>query len=105
MYNYCLPLNAFIALLFIGSSYTIVAQDNPKYSKEIEDKIKQVENNLSGWLHIQDSVNEWNLQQRMEFYHIRGLSIAVVHNYAIEWARGYGVADTATRKPVTIQTL
>jgi CubicO group peptidase (beta-lactamase class C family) len=105
MYNYRLLFNAFIALLFMGSSYTLIAQDNPKYSKEIEEKIRQVENNLGGWLQIQDSVNEWNLQQRMEFYHIRGLSIAVVHNYIIEWARGYGVADTATKKPVTVQTL
>ncbi len=105
MYTYHFAFKVFITLLFAGSSYSIAAQNNPKYNNEIEDKIKQVENKLGGWLHIQDSVNEWNLQQRMEFYHIRGLSIAVVHHYTIEWARGYGIVDTATKKPVTIQTL
>ncbi|MDP9229405.1 MAG: beta-lactamase family protein, partial [Bacteroidota bacterium] len=99
-------LRAFIAFIFYGLSFTGQAQQqNATYSKDIEDKIKQVENNLSGWVHIQDSVNEWSLQQRMASYKIRGLSIAVVHNYTIEWARGYGVADTATQKRVTMQTL
>ena len=50
-------------------------------------------------------MNTWNLQQRMAHYKIPGLSIAVVHNGKIEWARGYGVMDTATQKPVTVQTL
>ena len=77
----------------------------PTYSKDIEAKIKQVETNLSGWLQIQDSMNEWTLQERMAYYKLRGLSIAVIHNYKIEWARGYGLADTATKKPVTTQTL
>jgi CubicO group peptidase (beta-lactamase class C family) len=105
MHKYHLHFKAFIALLLVGLSCSAPAQENPKYSKEIENKIKQVENNLGGWVHIQDSVNEWNLQQRMAFYKIRGLSIAVVHNYSIEWARGYGLADTATQKRVTTQTL
>jgi len=82
-----------------------VQAQQPTYSKDIEAKIKQVENNLSGWLQIQDSVNEWTLQERMAYYHLRGVSIAVVHDYKIEWARGYGLADTATKKPVTTQTL
>ncbi len=95
----------FIALLIACISCSVHAQENPKYDKETEDKIKQVENNLSGWVQIEDSMNTWNLQQRMAHYKIPGLSIAVVHNGKIEWARGYGVMDTATQKPVTVQTL
>jgi len=95
----------FIALLLFGVSCGLPAQENPKYSKEIEDRIKQVENNLDEWIQIVDSTNTYNLQQRMEYFKIRGLSIAVVHNYKIEWARGYGVMDTATQQPVTAQTL
>src|SRR5215471_14738078 len=89
----------------LSSSVKLSAQENPAYDKETEDKIKKVENNLSGWVQIEDSVNTWTLQQRMQHFHIRGLSIAVVHNGKMEWARGYGVADTATQKPVTTQTL
>ena len=80
-------------------------QGNPAYSREIEDKIKQVENNLSGEMHIQDSMNTYNLQQRMKDNGIFGVSIAVIHNYKLEWARGYGTADIATQTPVTSKTL
>ncbi len=34
------------------------------------------------------------LSKRMEELHIPGVSIAVVHNGAIEWAKGYGVRQT-----------
>lgn len=34
------------------------------------------------------------LAKRMEELHIPGVSIAVVHNGAIEWAKGYGVRQT-----------
>jgi CubicO group peptidase (beta-lactamase class C family) len=34
------------------------------------------------------------LQKRMEVLHIPGVSIAVVYNGAIEWAKGYGVRQT-----------
>ena len=42
----------FIALLLFGVSFSVPAQENPKYDKVTEDKIKQVENNLSGWCKI-----------------------------------------------------
>ncbi len=54
------------------------------------EKIKQVESSLA------DS---------MAFYHIHGVSIAVIHNYKIEWAKGYGWADDSLKIPVTTQTL
>ncbi len=92
-----------ICLLFAGN--VIAQQGNPAYSSEIENKIKQVENNLSGHLHIQDSVNTWNLQQRMKESGINGVSIAVIHNYKLEWARGYGMADVSKQIPVKAQTL
>jgi CubicO group peptidase (beta-lactamase class C family) len=95
----------FLTVSFCSSVVTLSAQENPAYNKDIEDKIKQVENHLSGWVQIEDSVNTWAMPERMKHYNIRGLSIAVVHDGKLEWARGYGVADTATQKPVTTQTL
>lgn len=74
------------------------------YSKDVERKIRQVENGLAGWVQTQDSV-KWALADRMAFYHIHGLSIAVIHNHVIEWAKGYGWADTAEKRPVTVKTL
>src|SRR5215469_8438639 len=44
------------------------------------------------------------LLTRMQQLHIPGVSIAVVHNGVIEWARGYGIAGP-DNKPVTPDTL
>jgi CubicO group peptidase (beta-lactamase class C family) len=78
---------------------------NPTYSKAIEAKIKQVENNLSGWVKILDSSSGLNLHTEMQKRKVHGVSIAVINNYKLEWARGYGWADTADHRPVTTETL
>lgn len=91
-------------LLSILFAAPLSAQTTP-YSKEVEEKIKQVENGLSGWVQLQDKKTNWNLEQRMKFHNIHGVSVAVIRNYKIEWARGYGYADTFDRRPVHINTL
>ena len=45
------------------------------------------------------------LTERMKKYNINGVSIAVIHNYQIEWAKGYGFADVSEKRPVTENTL
>ncbi len=90
--------------IFINSFDTLHAQVNEKYSKEIENKILQVEQNLASWVEIENAP-KWNLQERMIFYKINGLSIAVIKNYKIEWARGYGWADSLENKSVNTSTL
>jgi CubicO group peptidase (beta-lactamase class C family) len=41
----------------------------------------------------------------MKYYQVPGLSIAVIKNYKIDWAKGYGIADTTLQIPVTIKTM
>ena len=64
-----------------------------------------VEDNLSGNVLIEDSVNTWNIEKRMAEMKVHGLSIAVIHDYKVAWTKGYGFADTAAKTPVTDQTL
>ncbi len=47
----------------------------------------------------------WTLQERMRFHKVNGVSIAVIKEFKVEWAAGYGVADVETKKPVTASTL
>jgi CubicO group peptidase (beta-lactamase class C family) len=74
------------------------------YPPEFEARIKEVENNLCSWVKTGED-DTWNLEEQMKKYNIRGLSIAVVNNYKIEWARGYGYADISGERPVTGKTL
>lgn len=98
------PINhlAFLIMVHIFSSYPTSAQES--YSPEVEEKITRVENSLSGWLKTGKS-DTWTLEERMKKYNINGVSIAVIHDYKIEWARGYGYADLSEKRPVTDKTL
>jgi CubicO group peptidase (beta-lactamase class C family) len=75
-----------------------------RYSDSVEQKIKKVENSLAGWYQTQDK-ERWNLSDRMKLLKVNGLCIAVVHDYKMEWVRGYGLADTSEKRPVTDKTL
>ena len=68
------------------------------------EKISEVEKNLTGRI-IFEGDAPMNLQERMAFYKIKGLSMAVIQNYKIIWAKGYGWADEDKKIPVTTQTL
>lgn len=81
------------------------AQQKNVYSATTEDTIKMVENGLSGAVQIQDSVNTWNIAQRMKQKGINGVSVAVIRNYKIAWAKGYGLADKEANETVTTETL
>jgi CubicO group peptidase (beta-lactamase class C family) len=70
----------------------------------LETKIKQVENSLSPGVVYGDTIPRWNIETRMAETHIKGLSIAVINNYRVEWAKGYGWADEASGKKVTTST-
>ena len=84
MHTHCALHKIFFAIVLAACvSCSTVGQENQAYNKETEDKIKQVENNLSEWIQVVDSVNTYNLQQRMEYFKIRALSIAVIHAHKI----------------------
>jgi CubicO group peptidase (beta-lactamase class C family) len=93
-----------IILFLIFLSTTSLSGQTKKYPPDIEEKIRQVGNSLAGW--VQTGFDDtWNLADRMKRYRINGVSIAVVHNYQVEWARGYGFADVSENRQVTEQTL
>jgi CubicO group peptidase (beta-lactamase class C family) len=91
----------YILLLSCGFICNSFSQGN--YSKEVEEQIKQVENGVCGRVIIEGESQ--NIVDRMAFYKVKGLSIAVVHNYKIVWAKGYGWADEKEWRQVTTETL
>ncbi len=93
----------FLLIFTVQTTFSLEAQTK-KYPADIEERIRQVENNLAG--RTQTGENDtWTLTERMKRYNINGVSIAVIHNYQIEWARGYGFADVSEKRPVTEKTL
>lgn len=74
------------------------------YPKDIEKKIQEVEKNLGLWVKITGDTNHVTLKERMNFYHVNGISIAVIKDYKVEWAKGYGWADEREKRPVNTNT-
>jgi CubicO group peptidase (beta-lactamase class C family) len=48
---------------------------------------------------------EMTLQRLMDSFKVPGLSVAVIDNYKIAWARGFGVTGPGSSAPVTAKTL
>lgn len=85
-----------LLVLFVAKAYS---QNNP-----LSTRIKAVENNLIPFVPIKGFTG-WNITDRMRYYKVPGVSIAVIKNYKIDWAKGYGFADTSQKKPVTTETM
>ena len=87
-------------------SYTHAQQIS--YSQEVKEKIKQVEQSLFSNKPA-DNPNapkqKWEIHERMNQHGVYGLTIAVIKDYKIEWAKAYGWADVEERRPVTTTTL
>lgn len=86
------------AALLIGaycaSSSAVAASEDPK--------IEQIESAQIPDYHGLDS---YSMEQLLARFHVPGVSVAVIVNYHVVWAKGWGVADVKTGTPVTPATL
>ena len=71
-----------------------------------DEKIRRVENGLLMPFSVKDEPNlVMKLAERMQFYKVPGVSVAVINNGKIEWAKGYGFQETSVKKGITTETL
>jgi CubicO group peptidase (beta-lactamase class C family) len=75
-------------------------------------KIKQpititaVENALKPAMYAKGKpIPAMNILERMKYYHVPGVSVAVIDNGVIDWANGYGIKEASGNDPVTPETL
>ncbi|MBV7330832.1 beta-lactamase family protein [Chloroflexi bacterium TSY] len=73
---------------------------------ELEKTIDAVEQGLRASPVFLDnaSIAPTNLSERMVHHNVPGVSVAVIDNGAIAWAKGYGVLNAESRSPVTTNT-
>jgi CubicO group peptidase (beta-lactamase class C family) len=72
----------------------------------LERRVERVLNGLLPNTHLKHQfAPKASLQERMAHFHTPGVSIAVVNNYQVEWARGFGVKEWGKSAPVTERTL
>ena len=91
---------ALTLLLFsLPGACALLAQDEAE-------RIRRVENGLRpySWALFGDE-ERCPLLERMKLYKVPGLSVAVIENGRLVWAKGYGVKDIRTQEPVAVETL
>ena len=93
------------SFLFTGLLCSSVTFGAPaQLPQKLVDRMAAVENNLIPYVPV-EGLPGWNIQERMRYHKVPGLSVAVIHNYNVDWARSYGLADTTARKAVTTETM
>jgi CubicO group peptidase (beta-lactamase class C family) len=90
-----------LAMLFAGSraSSQTIAEGQRAHVQNIETDTVELSFNAS------EAPERLSLQKLMELYKIPGFSIAVIDDYKIVWAKGYGVTDAGGHNPVGTTTL
>src|SRR5690349_9128841 len=84
---------AFVAALCLLMMGSLAAQVKSRASA-VEQHIQHIQDRLMPAVVIKDQPAQTSkLADRMAALHIPGVSIAVIHNGQIEWARGFGVTN------------
>jgi CubicO group peptidase (beta-lactamase class C family) len=88
-----------------GSSIKDASAQTPDAPKSIiEQRIRHVTDRLLVETALDGIFESGTLQDRMACYHTSGVSIAVVNDFTIEWARGFGVQEADGHRRITAAT-
>lgn len=71
----------------------------------VAERIARVENGLLTSVVIKDQNSAMTIADRMKHYKVPGVSVAVINDGKIEWAKGYGVTEAGGSTPVTAETM
>jgi len=97
--------NLFVIVLLLLLSIPLGGIASQKDTK-LEEKIARVEAGLLGAVQIKGQpLSPMNLSDRMCYYKVPGVSIAVIKDLVIEWAKGYGLKEAGKNSPVLAETL
>lgn len=93
--------NTRLLQLLLCSFFTLHFSANAQNHKAAE----SIENSLEPYVQVKGKLKKYNILKRMEYYKVPGVSIAVVRNGTISWAKGYGLANTNTGSKVDVNTM
>jgi CubicO group peptidase (beta-lactamase class C family) len=90
----------FFLVLLIGSCTA------PSGKVKTGDLIEKVENNLLQTVIIKgDTIPHFNILERMKYHNVPGLSMAVIYDGKIQWAKGYGYTSFDSIDKVDTNTM
>jgi CubicO group peptidase (beta-lactamase class C family) len=97
------PFAIYILLCLLIAVFSTNCETEGSLAKK---RIKAVENGLLRTVVFKgEDPERMKISDRMAFYRVPGVSIAVIDKYAVEWAQGYGAERAGTDLPITSDLL
>lgn len=87
------------------SIFILFACSSSSEEPDLSERIKRIENNLQTQLQIEGEEKRYNIEERLKELGIPGVSIALVIDGKLEWAKGYGMADSAENRKIDTKTM
>jgi CubicO group peptidase (beta-lactamase class C family) len=97
-----------VCVIVLAASACSPAQDNhPPGVYSLEARIQQVESGLVKFTVVGPDPfgKKHGIAERMAHYQVPGVSVVVIDDFKIDWAKGYGVREAGGDGPVTEDTL
>ncbi|MDQ3012069.1 MAG: beta-lactamase family protein, partial [Acidobacteriota bacterium] len=97
---------ALLALIPVANNSITAKQSKDTTGKDkLADRIARVENGLLPATVIKDQTTAMTIADRLKHYKVPGVSVAVINDGKVEWAKGYGVAEAGSSTLVTADTM
>jgi CubicO group peptidase (beta-lactamase class C family) len=93
---------ALVLSLFLPAVAPVPTAQNAQ--NESQAAIQRIEKGLSQPVLVEGDAT-WTIEERMKHYNVPGLSVAIIKDFKVVWAKAYGVRDVTTKEPVTERTL
>ena len=74
-------------------------------SAQVPTPAEAMERVESGQPGVGEELEDLTIEELLEQFGVPGVSVAVIHDFQIHWAKGYGTADVETGAPVDAETM
>jgi CubicO group peptidase (beta-lactamase class C family) len=100
------PSRKFLTKIALGPAVLLILAGCETRGSLMKSRIRKVEKGLLRAVYIKGTAPEkLSLKDRMAFYKVPGVSVAIIDRYQLDWAKAYGTKDLRTYTPVMPETL
>ncbi|MGE0101110.1 MAG: serine hydrolase [Blastocatellales bacterium] len=92
-----------LAILLIPAAVILLSAST--YQSNFIERIERIENGLQPAFLVNGRDSRMKIADRLAFYKVPGVSIAVINGSRIEWSKSYGRREAGRDDPVSVETL
>ncbi len=94
-----------VALSMLAGSLVAVSLQGQAVATDLESRLRIVETSLRPRGAAADQSIRWTIEERMAHYGVAGVSVALIEDGALLWAKGYGLKQAGTHDAIDPETV